>query len=372
VYQHLPIAFVLIFLQYPRQCNGWSFYSCSPFSHSAVVSVSPRLQSESSSSINNVLDVPVDDLYSSSEIRRVPKQEKVEADNNGSSLSTSSSSSSNSNNSQRRQQRRRQLKLTEVITVGILSSFLFVGSPQQQPYGLLQPPAAIAFDNGIPEMKNYNNIPKHPGTTPTTLGIDPTTGKLALCEEGALNCFSTTGNDSDFYLLQPWIPKNRDISKTQATKQLVETIKAYPPGQNRVDKGGFRIISSKPGEYLYIQFASMKHGFIDDVEFAISDNNDNGDSSTPFDIQVRSASRIGFLDLGVNGKRLNWISNHLVDTYGWTRQSDNPPITPASYPDYFPMMPFSFDDYIRSVLSPESCPVPANPLECNDPASGPA
>jgi len=268
----------------------------------------------------------------------------------------------NSKSNLRKNDQRKKQKLLGAVTAGILSSLLLVGSPQYLQHQQSSPfpiPVAIAFDNGIPEMKNYKNIPKHPGKTPTdTLGISDD-GKLALCD-GAPNCFSTTGDDS--HLLQPWKPKG-GTSKSQAMEQLVDTIKAYPPGQARIDRGGFKIVSSKP-DYLYVQFESMKHGFIDDVEFALSSSSNN------IELQVRSASRMGFLDLGVNGKRLNWISNHLVETYGW-KQTDKP-ITPETYPDYFPMMPFSFDDYIRSVLSPETCPVPSNPLECLDPASGPA
>ena len=223
----------------------------------------------------------------------------------------------------------------------------------------------------IPDVAKYNTIPKHPGTMPTNLGIDKTNGKLALCNGDALNCFSTTGDE--YHLLQPWKPSS-GTTKLQAMDQLVETIKSYPPGQARIDKAGFKIITTKPN-YLYVQFESMKHGFIDDVEFAVMvDSSANGSNKNNNDdnifIQVRSASRIGFFDLGVNGKRLNWISNHLVETYGW-RQT-NKPITSESYPDYFPMIPFTYDDYIRSVLSPETCPVPANPLECKDPESGPA
>ena len=86
-------------------------------------------------------------------------------------------------------------------------------------------------------------------------------------------------------------------------------------------------------------------GFVDDVEFAVGDG----------EVQVRSSSRLGFLDLGVNAKRLNWISAELRSK-GWTA----PAITRVDYPDYFAMLPFSFDDYIRSVLSPLDCVSPAN------------
>ena len=150
--------------------------------------------------------------------------------------------------------------------------------------------------------------------------------------------------------------------------ELLEIIQAYPPGQARIDKGGFSIITARD-DYLYVQFESMKHGFIDDVEFALTSESESDgkvevqvQAQVQVQVQVRSSSRIGFLDLGVNGKRLNYISAQLRKK-GWAA----PAITPVDYPDYFPMMPFSYDDYIRSVLSPKDCPVPSNPLECKDP-----
>jgi len=134
----------------------------------------------------------------------------------------------------------------------------------------------------------------------------------------------------------------------------VETIRAYPPGQGRIDKGGFKVITATD-TYLYVQFESLKLGFIDDVEFAITS------TDTTNSVQVRSSSRIGFLDLGVNGKRLNWISNELRSNKGWIVA---PKITEEEYPDYFPMLTFTYDDYIRSVLDPDKCPIPSQPLTC--------
>eukprot|EP00617_Octactis_speculum_P021554 CAMPEP_0185753412 /NCGR_PEP_ID=MMETSP1174-20130828/12139_1 /TAXON_ID=35687 /ORGANISM="Dictyocha speculum, Strain CCMP1381" /LENGTH=130 /DNA_ID=CAMNT_0028431239 /DNA_START=33 /DNA_END=422 /DNA_ORIENTATION=- len=128
--------------------------------------------------------------------------------------------------------------------------------------------------------------------------------------------------------------------------ELLETIKAYPPGQFKVDKGGFSIITAS-ADYLYVQFESLKHGFIDDVEFVVT----NGE------VQVRSSSRLGFLDLGVNAKRLNWISAELR-AKSWTAAA----ITRADYPDYFETLLFTNDDYIRSVLSPLDCPAPTEPM----------
>lgn len=219
-----------------------------------------------------------------------------------------------------------------LVVAGILSTFVAGLRP------------AAAFDNGIPEMVQYSDKPKYPGTR-SALGLQGD-GKLSLCDSSP-NCFSTSGDES--HLLELWKPK----SGSKAMGELLETIKTYPPGQARIDRGGFSIIDAR-SDYLYVQFESMKHGFIDDVEFAVRSDGK---------VQVRSSSRIGFLDLGVNGKRLNYISAQLRDK-GWTA----PAITPADYPDYFPMMPFSYDDYVRSVLSPEDCPVPSNPLECKDPS----
>lgn len=203
---------------------------------------------------------------------------------------------------------------------------------------------ATAFDNGIPEMELYRTKTKNPGTQPA-IGLQGN-GKLAICDDG-LNCFSTSGDEA--HLLELWKPK----AGNNAIGDILETVKAYPPGQSRIDKGGFSIINAD-SNYLYVQFESMKHGFIDDVEFAVT----NGQ-----EIQVRSSSRIGNLDLGVNAKRLNWISAQLREK-GWTA----PVITKEDYPDYFNTLVFTFDDYIRSVLSPLDCPVPSQPLACKDPS----
>jgi len=209
-----------------------------------------------------------------------------------------------------------------LATAGILSTFVAGLRP------------ADAFDNGVPDMELYRKEAKYPGTQPT-LGLR-SNGKLATCDYEP-NCFSTSGDEA--HILERWKAK----PGSNAMDELLETIRAYPPGQGRVDKGGFSIITSST-DYLYVQFESLKHGFIDDVEFAVKGG----------EVQVRSSSRLGFLDLGVNAKRLNWISEQLR-AKGWTA----PTITREDYPDYFNMMPFTFDDYIRSVLSPQDCPVPA-------------
>lgn len=220
---------------------------------------------------------------------------------------------------------------------GLLSSFVAGLRP------------AAAFDNGVPEMAVFANFTKHPGTRPS-LGLQRD-GKLARCEYSP-NCYSTSGDD--FARLPLWKPK----AGSDAMGELLETIRAYPPGQNKVDKGGFSIITAS-ADYLYVQFESLKMGFIDDVEFAVTDGA----------VQVRSSSRLGFLDLEVNAKRLNWISKQLR-AKGWTA----PAIKPADYPEHFLQafqLTFTYDDYIRSVLSPLECPCPSEPMACGGPSLRP-
>ena len=198
-----------------------------------------------------------------------------------------------------------------------------------------------AFDNGIEEMAQYRSRIKYPGTQPE-LGVKGN-GKLAACDYSP-NCFSTSGDES--HLLPLWKPR----AGSNAMGELLATIKAYPPFQRRADGGGFKIITAND-DYLYVQFESLKNGFIDDVEFAVNAGK----------VQVRSSSRIGFLDFGVNSRRLNWISSQLREL-GWTAPAitkDNP-----DYNDYFVLLNFNTDDYVRSVLSPSTCPNPSIPLEC--------
>jgi uncharacterized protein (DUF1499 family) len=61
---------------------------------------------------------------------------------------------------------------------------------------------------------------------------------------------------------------------------------------------GATVVTVRP-DYLHAEFASALFGFVDDVEFVV----DPGASS----IQVRSAARMGYSDMGVNRKRVEAI-----------------------------------------------------------------
>ena len=192
---------------------------------------------------------------------------------------------------------------------------------------------ANAFDNAVADYQNYADKPKRRGAPPKDLGVLPRTTEgeddtitepgLRTCD-GNPNCFSTTGDfrleDRQQYgvdfLIAPWNPPADDPNPL---KTLSVVVKEYEPGQGGVDGGGFAAIK-ETNTYLSYQFESLKKGYIDDVEFA----------SSPRGILVRSASRVGYTDFGVNAIRLNYLASKLRSK-GWNIDE----ITTKSHRDYW-------------------------------------
>ncbi len=83
-------------------------------------------------------------------------------------------------------------------------------------------------------------------------------------------------------------------SKEQAMKALKAIVESTP---------NTRIVETKP-DYLYAEYTSALMGFVDDVEFYFPPNGKI--------IHVRSASRLGHGDLGVNRKRIEAIRARLA------------------------------------------------------------
>ena len=129
----------------------------------------------------------------------------------------------------------------------------------------------------------------------------------------APNCFSSTDPEIDDpeHHIPAWTwPDGYDQAKAFA--ELDSVLQKYEPGQNNVDGGGFEIQQSKNG-YIYVQYEALKGGYIDDVEFAVISD------SPPNTVQVRSSSRVGYLDFGVNAKRLNYLAKQLREK-GWNAE----------------------------------------------------
>ena len=140
-----------------------------------------------------------------------------------------------------------------------------------------------------------NNI--FAGSPPANIGV--TNGKLADCP-ATPNCVSSQAptTDSQHGLAKPlpWriapIPMSGDTPTTMA--QLKQVIQGMPRTN----------IVKETNNYLYVEFSSKLMRFVDDVEFYL-------DNDTKM-IQVRSASRLGESDLGVNRQRIEEIRSLLA------------------------------------------------------------
>ncbi|MFN6515937.1 MAG: DUF1499 domain-containing protein [Nostoc sp. CreGUA01] len=120
------------------------------------------------------------------------------------------------------------------------------------------------------------------GKRPNNLGVS--NGKLAPCPNSP-NCVSSQSTDTVHQIA----PLTFTSTPEQAIANLKKIIESLPRT---------KIISESP-DYLYAEFKSALLGFVDDVEFYL-DKNANV-------MQVRSASRLGQSDLGVNRKRIETI-----------------------------------------------------------------
>ena len=118
------------------------------------------------------------------------------------------------------------------------------------------------------------------GSRPDGLGF--TDGKF-MPPTWKPNCVSSTVEKSDTHYIPP-ITFAGDAASAWA--KLLTVVKSQPRTQ---------LISQQPN-YLYAEFRSAGLGFIDDVEFALDEKAGV--------IHLRSASRLGIGDLGVNRRRM--------------------------------------------------------------------
>lgn len=128
------------------------------------------------------------------------------------------------------------------------------------------------------------------GKRPENLGIQD--GKLAVCPNSP-NCVSsqTAMGDAEHQIAP--------IAYKSAPTEVIAKIKSVLESMERTQ------VITETGDYLYAEFTSALMGFVDDVEFYV-------DPATPGELQVRSASRLGQSDLGVNRKRVEEIRAKLA------------------------------------------------------------
>lgn len=126
------------------------------------------------------------------------------------------------------------------------------------------------------------------GKRPSNLGVRD--GKLAPCPSTP-NCVCSQSEDAG-HKIEPLTYKS---TPQVAYTQLKQAIESQPRT---------KIITQSPN-YLYAEFTSAIIKFVDDVEFYL----DEGAKV----IHVRSASRLGQSDLGVNRKRIETIRAKLQE-----------------------------------------------------------
>lgn len=120
------------------------------------------------------------------------------------------------------------------------------------------------------------------GNRPTNLGVN--NGKLAPCPNSP-NCVSSQSTDTQHQIA----PLTFTTNPQQAITNLKNIIQSLPRTK----------IITETEDYIYAEFKSALMGFVDDVEFYL-------DSQANI-IHVRSASRLGQSDLGVNRQRIEAI-----------------------------------------------------------------
>ena len=120
------------------------------------------------------------------------------------------------------------------------------------------------------------------GTKPEDLGC--TEGRLLPCPDSP-NCVSSQSSDKSRYVK----PLTYRGTLTEARKALLSTIGVWPNSK----------MVEVTGHYVHAKFTSRFFRFVDDVEFCIDDELRI--------IHVRSSSRAGHFDFGVNRRRIERI-----------------------------------------------------------------
>ncbi len=152
-------------------------------------------------------------------------------------------------------------------------------------------------------LQNYGNMRKYvlysllggtlfmlsscAGTRPTNLGIQ--NGQLIDCPNSP-NCVNTLSDTK-----KAKIEAIAFEGDWQSAKQkLVKVIEDYPR----------TTIVKDDGKYLYVEFKTGMGGFVDDVEFILDDQAKQ--------IHFRSASRLGYSDVGANRRRMEKVRKLFV------------------------------------------------------------
>lgn len=120
---------------------------------------------------------------------------------------------------------------------------------------------------------------------PDTVGLKD--GALQECPESP-NCIQSYSSTDEDHFMEPLKMVESDLAKTK------DRILAVVGDMKRTE------VISEEGNYIHVTYTTAVFRFIDDVEFLIDEENGL--------VHFRSASRVGYSDLGVNEKRMTEFS----------------------------------------------------------------
>jgi uncharacterized protein (DUF1499 family) len=173
------------------------------------------------------------------------------------------------------------LKLRFIFSALLLLAVVF-GSAT--PISIAAPINSVEITEPSADIALGGSMFSFSGVRPDNLGVQD--GKLAACPDSP-NCVSSQGPDTDQeHYIAP-------LTYSSTPAEAMAALKAVIKDMDRT------AIIQDDGNYLYAEFTSAIMGFVDDVEFYL----DEGAGV----IHVRSASRLGKSDLGVNRKRVEEI-----------------------------------------------------------------
>ncbi len=129
------------------------------------------------------------------------------------------------------------------------------------------------------------------GMRPDTLGAQ--NGKLAPCPDKP-NCVSSFADTED-HSIKPFTLAPETNNAEAATAAMKEALNSLPRTQ---------VVQEDAG-YLHAESTSMLMRYVDDVEILV--DAENGVT------HVKSASRVGYSDLGVNRDRVETLRQYLLE-----------------------------------------------------------
>jgi uncharacterized protein (DUF1499 family) len=127
-------------------------------------------------------------------------------------------------------------------------------------------------------------------STNQTIETGTTNDRLSPCPKSP-NCVSSLSEDESHYVA----PLAYETTLEEAREKLISVINSMKRSE----------IVTAEVNYIHATFKSALFGFVDDVEFLFDDQRKV--------IDVRSASRTGYSDLGVNRKRVEEIRQKFVN-----------------------------------------------------------